>query len=313
MEDNLEHFDHKGGIKHKIQNNFFDYNKIKEDNVVIIRDSLKIIYDIHFIITVRDRIEFAKPMFKSFDHARNMVPLLNIAYTVVEHSVNPTHSHFCKKNKINYMWIKAEQNDIFNKCLSYNMGVIFGPKSDLILFHDLDIVIQSDFFLKLEKNIKANNATAIQCFTKRRVLYCDEEITNRLKKEEINVDNLSLDMPGISLPKMGGKVMLGAPGGSILTERNLFFEVGGYDPELWLGYSPEDQFFWDKLSLKTVVYSCDNPDIEIFHMYHPPSYLINPELTRYQEILQSRWKHHLKKEEKLEIVELKKTLLKNYK
>jgi hypothetical protein len=73
-----------------------------------------------------------------------------------------------------------------------------------------------------------------------------------------------VDSEGVSLPGQ-----IGAPGGSILVDKLMFTEVGGFDNELFSGYSPEDRFFWNKLSLFTTVISASNPPIELFHMNHP--------------------------------------------
>ena len=121
-------------LKERIDRDKSNYNKIKDDNIVIIQNSEEV-YDINFLITVRGRREFAEPMYRSFLAAAEKSPL-NITYTVVEHSENPEHSKFCKKNKLNYIWIKPEEEKLFNKCLSYNMGVFFGPKSKYLLFHE---------------------------------------------------------------------------------------------------------------------------------------------------------------------------------
>lgn len=293
----------------KIKSNVYNYNDIKSNNIIIIQNPDEI-YDINFLITVRGRIEFSQPMFDSFDEARKKSSL-NICYTLVEHSETPNHSKICKKNKTNYIWIKANQNEPFNKCLSYNMGALFSNKAKYYLFHDIDILIQSDFFNKLTANIAKTNAKALQCFTQRRVLYCNPSLTKKLISKEINVDSLSLDMEEVDLPRLGGKVMLGAPGGSVLVEKDLFFDVGGYDAELFKQYSPEDAFFWDKLSLLTTVYSSDNPEIEVFHMYHSPSYQTSPDLPKMEQMYE-RFKK-LSNEQKVEIVNLKKKMLEKYK
>jgi len=285
-----------------------DYNKVKENNVVTIYDS-EIEYDINFIITVRGRENFAQPMYNSFVAALEK-SLINIAYTVVEHSENPKHAKFCKKNKINYIWIKPEEEKLFNKCLAYNMGVFFGPKSKSLIFHDIDCLIQSDFFIKLSENIENKKCRAIQCFTGRRVLYISEQFTPKVISGEVSVDELILDMPEIDLPRLGGKVMVGAPGGSILVERDLFFEVGGYDAELFLANSPEDAFFWQKIDTIDKMEISDNPNIEIYHMYHPPTWMNNPHIGEMHMINELFKK--LSINDKKEIINLKSELIKDF-
>jgi len=287
----------------------FDYNKIKNDNVVIIQEPEEA-YDINFLITARGRKEFAEPMYKSFLAAAEKSPL-NITYTVIEHGEIPEHSKFCKKNKINYMWIKPGEEKLFNKCLAYNMGVFFGNKSKYLLFHDIDCLVQSDFFLNLFDNISHKQCRAIQCFTGRRVLYINEEFTPKVIAGEFPVDDLSLDMPEVDLPRLGGKVMIGAPGGSILIERDLYFEVGGYDAELFLANSPEDAFFWTKVDTIDKMHTSDDPDIELYHMYHPPTWMNNPYVDEMQLI--NNIFTQLSVEDKKEIISLKAEMIKEFK
>lgn len=293
----------------KIKAGSIDYNKVKEENIVIIQDP-EGAYDINFLITARGRADFSEPMYRSFLAAAEKSPL-NITYTIVEHSEIPEHSKFCKKNKLNYIWIKSAPEELFNKCLAYNMGAFFGPKSKYILFHDIDCLVQSDFFLNLFDNISKKKARAIQCFTGRRVLYINEQFTPKVIAGEFPVDELSLDMPEVDLPRLGGKVMIGAPGGSILVERDLFFEVGGYDAELFLANSPEDAFFWEKIDTIDKMHISDDPDIELYHMYHPPTWMHNPrasEMTIIMNIFRA-----LSVEDKKKIIAMKSNMINKYK
>jgi hypothetical protein len=88
-----------------------------------------------------------------------------------------------------------------------------------------------------------------------------------------------LGNPGISLP-----YYIGAPGGSIYVERELFFNVGGYDPELFQANAPEDSFFWKKIDAISKMDICDNPQIDIFHMNHRPTYYDNPKIDEMKRI-----------------------------
>lgn len=297
----------------------FDYKEIKNRNIFLIFDSdifyneasvEGVSYDINFIITVRGRLDFAEPMYKSFKEARIKSPL-KVGYTVVEHSDFPEHSKFCKKNCINYIWIKPEEEKLFNKCLAYNVGALFGPKSKYYIFHDIDCLVQSDFFLKLSENLSNKNCRAMQCFTGRRVLYINENFTPKVVSGEFPVDDLNINMPEVDLPRLNGKVMIGAPGGSILVERDLFFEVGGYDPELFLANSPEDAFFWEKIDTLDKMYISDNPEIELYHMYHPPTWMYNP-YGKEMYIINEEFKK-LSLEDKKEIIELKSKFISEFK
>ena len=110
-------------------------------------------------------------------------------------------------------------------------------------------------------------------------------------------------MDGVGEPKRRG-----APGGSILTSRNLFFEVGGYDPEIFSAYSPEDEFFWYKLSTYTTIRSCQNN--EIFHMYHPSTEYTNPHLKSLIALMKKF--RELSRDDKIKIIEYKSQTLSRY-
>jgi predicted glycosyltransferase involved in capsule biosynthesis len=296
-------------LKKYIESRQIDYKKIKEDNIVIIQNP-EAAYDINFLITVRGRLEFSEPMYKSFLEACKNSEL-NITYTIVEHSEIPEHSKFCKKNKINYIWIKSEPGELFNKCLAYNMGAFFGNKSKYLLFHDIDCLVQSNFFINLAENISNKKCRAIQCFTGRRVLYINQEFTPKVISGEFPIDKLNIDMPEVDYPRMGGQIMIGAPGGSILVERDLFFEVGGYDAEIFLANSPEDAFFWTKIDTIDKMHVSDNPNIELYHMYHHPTWMNNPHVYEMQAI-NNRFTA-LSIEDKKNIIKLKSDMINEFK
>jgi predicted glycosyltransferase involved in capsule biosynthesis len=263
------------------------------------------LFDVSAIIPVRGRNDFAEPMYKSFSVAAAKSGL-KISYTMVEHSENPEHSKFCKKNRLNYIWIKSEPGELFNKCLAQNMGALFSSKSKYILFHDIDCLMQSDFFVRLFKNIRDKKARAIQNFTGRRVLYINPELTQKVIAGEFEVDDLSVELNEVNPPHI-----IGAPGGSITIERDLFFEIGGYDPEFFLANSPEDAFFWEKVNAIDKMYTSDAPDIELYHMFHPPTWNDNPYISGMLKI-QNEFKS-MNLEQKKEMIMLKAEAIKKFK
>lgn len=244
--------------------NKIDYLKIKKESYFKLYKKDEY-YDINIIIPIKGRKSFIKPLYKSLISSSKKSNL-KICFTIVEMSETPEHKDFCEKNNINFIYIKS---DIFNKCLAMNFGAMFSIKSKSFIFHDLDCLVQSDFFLNLEKNIKLKKSKAIQCFTGRRVLYLDEQLTSRVIKGEVDIDKFCISYIGISVGSYG------APGGSIYVEKDIFFEVGGYDPEFFTLYAPEDAFFWDKIEMLTKIDICDSPVIDLFHMSHESSYNAN--------------------------------------
>ena len=246
----------------------FDYQKIKDNCVKFLNYKGEDCF-INFILTARGRVNFTKRMYDSFVAAKKEFGE-NVCFTIVEHSEAPMHSKFYRNKPVNYVYINAAEGEQFNKCLSYNIGVMLAPKSKYFIFHDLDILIKKDFFNKVMENIKRTKSRALQCYTKRRVLNCNAELTNKILSEDVNINFIEEGSDGVKLPAIGSK------GGSILLENDLFFEVGGYDPELFRAYSAEDNFFWEKISAVTDISYADEPEVKLMHMWHEPQFTKNP-------------------------------------
>ena len=284
-----------------LNSNNLDYNKIKENSLFRIFDNDEV--DINFIIPVKNRVSFAKPLYKSFLAAKANSNL-KIAYTMVEISEANEHQAFCEENEINYVWVKTNY-ELFNKCIGLNVGALFTVKSKSFLFHDIDCLIQSDFFIKLEQNLITKNAEAIQCFHGRRVLYLDNGLTNFVINESINVNDLCLGKEGISLPQN-----IGAPGGSIYVTSDLFFKVGGFESEFFVANAPEDAFFWDKVDTISKMHVCDDPEIDIFHMNHIATHNTNPHIFEMLKILNMY--RDYSKEEKINYINVKSKLINEF-
>lgn len=278
-----------------------DYNKIKENALFRIFDEGE--FDINFIIPVKNRVSFAKPLYKSFLKAKENTKL-KIAYSMVEISEVNEHQAFCEKNKINYVWVKTN-HELFNKCIGLNIGALFTVNSKSFLFHDIDCLIQSDFFIKLEQNLIRKKAEAIQCFHGRRVLYLDNTLTNFVLNEIVNVDDFHYGKEGISLPEN-----IGAPGGSIYVTSDLFFKVGGFEAEFFVANAPEDAFFWDKIDIISKMHVCDDPEIDIFHMNHIATHNTNPHIFEMLKILNLFRSYS--KEQKIDYINIKSKLLNEF-
>lgn len=276
----------------------FNYSNLLDETYKIINYN-EDLYDYNFIITARGRSNFSLPLFESVINASNLVDK-KIQFTLFEHSDFKEHEDNCKKLNINYIYLNSN-GGVFNKCLSYNLSVFSTKPSKWYIFHDLDCIVQKDFFKNLIENTN-KDTKAIQTFHKRRVLYLNNNLTNLIINKSLNVNDLNINYPGVSLPEF-----IGAPGGSIAVESNMFFDVGGYDPEFFHSYAPEDIFFWDKLSCLTNVKLCENPPNEIYHMNHPILHHSNPEFYN-MTIIHKKFTS-LSSENQIEFLKYKKNLL----
>ena len=285
----------------KINDRKINYEHIRDEESHILLFSEDQDYDINVIIGARGRKEFLAPLVESFNEAIKNTEK-KICFTIVNHAEYPEHLKYCKTNKINYMWTKGNVSDQYSRSFSYNFGVKFGNKAKYYLLHDLDILVKKNFFAELYENIK--DSQCMQTYGGRRVLYLSEELTKRVINKEIDYNEFNVLSPGVSIPMYNGKPALGSKGGSILISRELFCEVGGFDADLFWGYAAEDQFFWEKVATISEVSYADNPSIDMFHMWHPPSFATNPLLYE----MEADWIKfkNLTKEEKIKIIQLKK-------
>ena len=235
--------------------------------------------ELSIVIPVYGRESFLEPLIHYFRLAEKNTEV-DIAYTVVEHSEVPTHLKTCTSLGINHIWIEKKESHAykFNKCLAMNIGAC-AVKGNGYMFHDLDCLVRSDFFTNLYENINSKNSDAIQTFSDRRVLYLNTDLTYKALTMELEVDELKAGPTDIKDPKHTGVTLpavIGAPGGSIWIKQKRFLEVGGYDPNIFFGYGPEDIFFWDKVSTVCQMHTCTDPRNEIFHMKHPLTNTSNP-------------------------------------
>lgn len=254
-------------ILDKIKNNFIDYDEIIKTSVVDILYPIGE-YDINVVVPVRNRLGFLAPLLKSLSRADKAG--LSIEVTVVEHDRVSRHRHTALMHGVNYIFIQAE--GAFNKCEAFNVGVIVAPKSKYIVLHDLDCMVQKNFFLGILENMKAKKTEAVQSYYNRSPVYCDHILTPDIICGNIDVNELHIGSPHTFVGS--GK----APGGSITITRELFFRIGGFDAELFTGYAPEDQFFWDKMAFYTRVGECDEPMVNVFHLCHELTLNTNPKL-----------------------------------
>lgn len=235
--------------------NKVDYKEVFSNLYFKNLDNLRKV-DISVIIPVRGRLNFTEPVFRHLQRARKKSSL-NISITYIEHSALPEHLRHSPES---YIWIPCNTDSRFNKCLCFNVGVLKGNPASYYLFLDCDLLVPEDFFINLEKNLKP----ALQTFHGRRVLYANEKLSTKfIAGSFMDITTLG-NHPDIVIGQPG------APGGSILISHELFFKVGGYDDMFFHGYSIEDQFFYDKVSLYDKVHSLDGT--ELVHLWHGESH-----------------------------------------
>jgi len=270
-------------------------------------------YDLCFYIPVRNRLHFFGPFYHFFQKARKKSDLA-IKLVVIEEDTASHYNMQTKDKDLEYIFIPSEHcksDGQFAKSLCYNLAFLQNQKTPYHIFHDLDIVIDESYFKLIEHYIE-KGITWLQPYSGKRVMRVGGGATGRIVKDPNSVTILD------AIKDMN-PANPGSPGGSILVKREDFINVGGYDPELFFGYSPEDSFFWAKLEVLhgaegpfqnhfqgKGVYA-DDPKMDVYHLDHPVAENTNPYYGRMLEILHSFFMYG--KADRLKILDIKKQYL----
>ena len=196
----------------------------------------------------------------------------------------------------------------FSRAFSFNLPYNYLKlSSKWIMCHDSDLLVDDQFMLNILESMEESK-TWVQPYNGKRVSNLNKEDTDKL----LSGHNLTLSSLEVSYPQAG------APGGSILVPTDLFKQVGGYDPELFWGYGPEDSMFWVKLEhmfshfdsipkchVGNALYS---ENTTVYHLSHPPSYT-NKDYSKFKVIHDSFFR--LTHEDRTELLKFKKNLYDN--
>ena len=246
-------------------------------------------YDIVTIIPFRGRWLHLEKTIESLIESSSYANC-KIGFVIIENSNEPIFKidNISSKNNIHYRWINSG-GKIFNKCFCHNIGAGI-TDSEFIHFHDCDLLVPYNFYESLINELRKN--PAVQAFSGRKVNYIKEEPSINY----FNGDDISDIIKNSDNYKEG---TFGAPGGSIALSRDLFLNVGGFDPHFFWAYSIEDKFFWEKVEKYNKITTLDDPKIDLYHLWHPPGWGKNPyerfEQRIYQIFSQDRhsWQNYI--------------------
>jgi predicted glycosyltransferase involved in capsule biosynthesis len=272
--------------------------------------------DINVIIGIRGRKDFLPVCIKYFKKAIEKSDL-KVNITIVEQDNAQQYKDICKNLNVDYIFIPnsiLKNGNSYNRSFCFNAGYLLANPSTWYLFHDIDILVDSSFFIKVNTYLKQKNLKWLQPYTKKRVLLLSPRITEYIIINGGLRDDLS------AAKCCYREAQTGSTGGSILVRDDIFMEAGGFDPEFFYGYGPEDSFFWSKLEvcnnpvgvMGSHFYGggtfADDPPIEVYHMYHEPMWYTNPDEKHMLYIRESFWKYSY--EDKIKLIAEKKNTLK---
>lgn len=257
-----------------LKKNKINYQNLKEGSIINLLNEDE--FYINIIIGFRGRSNFVEPLLNSFKESiiyyNNINKDYKICLTFVEHDDEPRHLEFLN-GKVNYIWSKGNISEFYNRSFAYNFGVRFSNKAKYYILHDLDILVKPNYIEEIINNLNKGSINCMQSYGNRHVWYLSKNLTDKFLDKKININEFNLGDSEITPP-----LQIGSKGGSILVSKELFDRVGGFDPELFWGYAAEDQMFWCKIETIASIHYADNPTINIFHMWHPPTDSTNPNL-----------------------------------
>jgi hypothetical protein len=293
----------------ELYKNRIDYKRVLENSLHV---SWGEDADINIFIPIRGRADFIPHCVKYLK--RSAQEIYKIRIVIIENDEKPYNKNLVVDLGVDYIFIPnsiSQSYGMFAKSLCYNVAYILTSKTKWNIFHDIDILVEPEYFKKL-KGYLDKDPKWVQPYTKRRVLRISSVYTQKI----CNGDNLLLNsIPSDHVQESNP----GSPGGSIVIRSDIFEEVGGYDPEIFFGYSPEDSFLWVKLEAASeevgFMTNCfahsgtfaDDPAIEVYHMFHAS---MENENKQYKDMLKFKRSYfEFIHADKLEIVNEKKSIL----
>lgn len=265
--------------------------------------------DINLFLPVRGRLTFLGPCLTHIKEASKRAGI-RVNVVVVENDDTSKYGNYCINQGIDYIFIPTQiscSNGLFAKALCYNIGFLKVKRTEWNVFHDLDIMVDKDYFTKLMTYLTPST-TWVQPYTQKRVMRLNAAESNKIVRNP----EVAFCLEGLGTPATPG-----SPGGSIVVRSLDFISIGGYDPEYFYGYSPEDAFFWAKLEVLhkviedpfeeafqgSAVYA-DSPAMEVYHLDHPCEECSNAKLHLMLSYLSSFYRSSYQK--KREFIDRKK-------
>jgi len=233
-------------------------------------------YDISIVIPCKGRRPLLETTIKVLKHEMAKTDK-RVAITLVEHTDSIEFKEYAFSAGLGWIHIPMTGGvgsplGQFNRGLCFDIGHLYGPPCKYYMMHDSDLLVPDNFFNKV--NVYFNRGTiALQPYSDRFVWQTNQEFSEKLQAD------LSIFYAGVDEHDVCTRNQPGAKGGSFILKSDLFTNVGGYDPQVFWGYAPEDQLFWLKVESIASVDYADSPRIPLIHLWHPNAATKNPLLA----------------------------------
>ena len=236
----------------------------------------KELYDISIVIPCKGRKPLLETTIKVLKHEIAKTDL-RIAITLVEHTDSIEFKEYAFTEGLGWIHVPLSGGTgsplgQFNRGLCFDIGHLYGPPCKYYMMHDSDLLVPDNFFNKVQVYFN-RGVVALQPYSDRFVWQTNQEFSEKLQAD------LSIFYNGIAEHDVCTQNSPGAKGGSFILKSDLFVNVGGYDPQIFWGYAPEDQLFWLKVESISSVEYADSPRMPLIHLWHPNAATKNPLLA----------------------------------
>lgn len=188
-------------------------------------------------------------------------------FILVEDDIESNLS-FLQKDNIKYFHFK--NNDVYNKCKSYNYGLTKATK-DIVCFLDIDCLISKDNLLLAIKQATENKGIFIGY--NRTCMYFNYNVKNQIKTHENLYEFLDsfVDKNNIFTLFKNDKYTITntkAVGGCLIGRKKTFEEINGFNPNFkgW-GYE-DDEIISRARILEIPIYAINSSKPFLFHLPH---------------------------------------------
>jgi len=228
---------------------------------------------------------------------------------LVEHSHLQEIEYIANDYNCEYIWFNQREGPMddsplgqFNKALCYDKSFLFSSPAEWYLFHDNDILVPNDFWERLDANLQRAGTKFLQPYTHSSLLKLYPHVADMIREDPALVDQ------GIHQGMYSPIKQPSAQVASLYIHRNIYIEVGGYDPNVCWGYGVENLLFYNKLQLFEPISFADDPPIEMVHLWHLTASRTNHFLDVIKWFV-SEYYEKLPLEDRMDIMRVKKKML----
>jgi len=177
-------------------------------------------------------------------------------YVLVEVDKTTRVPRSTKERFDKYVFIKSE--GLFNLGKARNVGAK-ESSGDLLIFHDNDLLCPPTFLVDTVQDFKKSLCAGT---TWSNVNYLNKNFSTKILSNKVKLTDVERD------DVVGTYSSATVHGGSIWAERQLFFDIKGFD-ESFEGWGCEDDAFW--LKVKSTLKWTNGKRTSLYHLYHEAS------------------------------------------